>query len=49
MCKILKYYNMASNIDKELLSRRILELEGLSDEERSALLELLNTVVSTLM
>lgn len=43
MRKILIYYNMASNIDKESLSRRILELEGLSDEERSALLELLNT------
>lgn len=34
---------MTSSIDREALSRRILELEGLSDEERSALLELLNT------
>lgn len=34
---------MASDINKETLSQKIHELVGLSDEERSALLELLNT------
>ena len=34
---------MAAGINKEALSQKILELDGLSDEERSALLELLNT------